>query len=254
MLLIASLFAYACASNTSPRKLPITTPDTLTWAGQLWYVKSGIQLPGPGAGNPWLPSHVWVEGSDLHLKLAPSGPSCSAWASSEVWSDKVIGYGNTTFSFTAPLALDPFATFGLFTWADDVPATGGGLAGHLELDFELGTWGSTTDPNAYQLVVQPWTDPANVHRLPLAGLATAAPGSGAIPADCADLGPDGFGGQSTVTLTFVLAWSPGLARFTLHDGLGTGGPAIGAWEMADAVKVPAEGDITTPYGARAHSE
>ncbi len=161
------------------------------------------------------------------------------------------------FAITAPALLDPFTTFGIFSWDDDsTPETGGGLAGHRELDFELGTWGSVDDPQAYQFVVQPWRDPVNLVRLPLAGLATMLGGENGPTGgggSCTDLGPDGMGGAQWVRLTYTMVWAPGSVAFFLRDGHDANGPVIGQWSMTDAVRIPTPGEnLPHPFGARVH--
>ena len=222
--------------------------------------------------------------------------ACSGWASAELWTQAAFGYGvrapkprlpraphdwltpapplpppptpstaqTYTVAFQAPLYLDPFVTFGAFLWDDDShsgaaaedPRSGGGLAGHRELDFELGTWGNPVDPTAYQFVVQPWQDAANLIRLPLAGQLGNVQGGELGPqggsTGCGDLGPSAQGGAQYAELTLVLDWSPGVAHFRLLQGTGLGGPVAGEWSMADAVKIPTAGGGPQPFGAHLH--
>ena len=97
------------------RKLPVTSPVSLDWAGRSWSVKTGVALPGAGAGSHYEPSHVWVDAAGaLVLKVAPrlGVADCSAWSSAEVWTNAPLGYGTYEFQVTAPRFLDPFTTFG----------------------------------------------------------------------------------------------------------------------------------------------
>jgi hypothetical protein len=43
--------------------------------------------------------------------------------------DPLTQYGTFVFEVTVPLTLDPFTTFGLFTWDDDEPTSGEDYAG-----------------------------------------------------------------------------------------------------------------------------
>ena len=107
----ASAPAAGPAAAPASRRLPITSPVSLAWAGLSWSVKEGFGLPGPGAGNTWDPAFAWVAEDGLHLKVA-CGPG--GWRSAEVWTNAPFGYGTTTFTVSVPLYLDPFTTFGLF--------------------------------------------------------------------------------------------------------------------------------------------
>jgi hypothetical protein len=116
---------HAASAAAAPRLLPVTSPVSLDWAGRSWSVKTGVALPGPGAGSHYEPSHAWVDAAGgLHLKVAPSpgAAGCSAWSSAEVWTNAPLGYGTYEVQFTAPRFLDPFTTFGCGCRSAPAPA------------------------------------------------------------------------------------------------------------------------------------
>jgi len=90
--------AAAAANASSPRRLPVTSPFTLTaFGGRQLYVKDsgGARVdPGPclfTAAN----DRVWVgDDAALHLTVGPvPGSQCGAWASTEAWLTESLGYG-----------------------------------------------------------------------------------------------------------------------------------------------------------------
>lgn len=89
-----------------------------------------------------------------------------------------------------------------------------------EIDFELARWGNEGDTNAGQWVVQPWTVPGNLKRFNINkaksfGGQHGPKGGG----NCADPGPEGFGGAQWQQLTLLMQWFPGgLLRFYVFDG------------------------------------
>ena len=70
--------------------------------------------------------------------------------------------------------LDVNATFGMFTWdsyGDDDVVPGGP---NREIDLEDSRWRNALDPTNAQMVVQPYTNPNNLHRYTIPDLASDA--------------------------------------------------------------------------------
>jgi hypothetical protein len=87
-------------------------PTQVTFAGQVWDVKTNTVPLGPG---PCLysdsNSNVWVDGQgQLHLKITNQN---GQWYCAEVISRSILGYGNFTFSVNSTVAnLDPNIVLG----------------------------------------------------------------------------------------------------------------------------------------------
>lgn len=234
----------------------VTSPFTLSWMEKTWYIKAGVSLPGPPPyGNTWNPNGVYVDTAGLHLSITPTPGTCTGWTSSEVWTVDPVRYGTFVFEVTVEASLDPFVTFGLFTWDDDEPTSGEDYAGrafHREFDVEYGQWGSLVDQNVYQFVVQPWQTAENLIRLPFPSSLPVTPGAlGPMGGGgCDDKGPDGFSGGDTVAVTWSMVWAPGSILFTTFAGHTTEPSATLAQWQAPPGSVPTYG--TTTSGARVH--
>lgn len=142
------------ASAARPVKPP-SGPTTVHWSGYDWDVKEYSRKIGPGP-NFFSRSNVRVDSDGrLHLAITKSG---SKWTTAEVILDDSFGYGTYTWVLRTPAPLDPNVVLGLFTWNDD-PAEN-----HREIDIEFAKWGSASDPNDAQFVVQPYDHLGNEHR------------------------------------------------------------------------------------------
>jgi hypothetical protein len=128
-------------------------PNTVSWNGASWQVKTSTAAVGPGP-NIFSKANVSVDASGfLHLKIARD--ASGRWTTSEVIAPTSLGYGTYTFTVATRLdQLDPNVVLGLFTWSDKAPYA------HREIDFEAARWGNAADPTNAQFVVQPY-DVAN---------------------------------------------------------------------------------------------
>lgn len=123
-------------------------PDTVTWSGDTWQVKTSRSPVGPGP-NVFAKENVSVVDGQLRLRIAQT--SSGGWTTAEVISSKSYGYGTYTFRVASDVsALDRNVVLGLFTWSDKAPYA------HREIDIEVARWGSATDPTNAQYVVQPY--------------------------------------------------------------------------------------------------
>ena len=124
-------------------------PDTVSWSGGTWQVKTSRSAVGPGP-NVYDKANVSVDATGaLHLRIARN--AAGTWTTAEVIGGTSYGYGTYTFTVASPLdALDPNVVLGLFTWSDKAPYA------HREIDIEVARWGSATDPTNAQYVVQPY--------------------------------------------------------------------------------------------------
>lgn len=123
-------------------------PDTVSWNGATWQVKTSRSAVGPGP-NVFSKSNVSVDASgNLHLRIAKDGSG--TWTCAEIIGPTSYGYGTYTFTLASRVdALDPNVVLGLFTWSDKAPYA------HREIDIEFARWGSAADPTNAQYVVQP---------------------------------------------------------------------------------------------------
>jgi hypothetical protein len=128
-------------------------PDTVSWSGGTWQVKTSTAAVGPGP-NYFSKANVSVDaGHFLHLKIQKD--ASNRWTTAEVIGPTSYGYGTYTFTVATPLdGFDANVVLGLFTWSDKAPYA------HRELDVEIAKWGNAADPTNAQFVVQPY-DAAN---------------------------------------------------------------------------------------------
>ena len=132
-------------------------PDRVTWGGASWQVKSSRSAVGPGP-NVFSAANVSVDPNDaLHLRIDRN--ASGTWTTAEVIGPTSFGYGTYTFTLASAVHdLDPNVVLGLFTWSDKAPYA------HREMDVEFARWGSATDPNNAQFVVQPAGTAGHLHR------------------------------------------------------------------------------------------
>jgi len=125
-------------------------PNTITWSGHTWQVKSSQSKVGPGP-NYFSAStdNVWVDGEGrLHLKITYRN---GRWSCAEIISSESFGYGTYVFDVASPVDdLDANVVLGLFTWSDKAAYN------HREIDIEFARWRNPLDPTNAQYVVQPY--------------------------------------------------------------------------------------------------
>ena len=146
----ASASLAAGAAPAAPRRLPVTSPFTLTAFGgrELLVKDSGGARVGPGPCIFTAASdRIWVADDALHLTVGPiPGTQCGAWASSEAWLSESLGYGTYAVRVSGAFnSIDPQVTFGIFIWDDDAPvgtscsvdAGSDAPCAYREMDFEV---------------------------------------------------------------------------------------------------------------------
>lgn len=123
-------------------------PDTVTWNGVRWAVKTSRSAVGPGP-NVFDKANVSVDAEGrLHLRVTKN--AAGSWSCAEIIGPTSYGYGTYTFTLASRVdTLDPNVVLGLFTWSDKAPYA------HREIDIELARWGNAADPTNAQYVVQP---------------------------------------------------------------------------------------------------
>lgn len=128
-------------------------PDTVTWGGVTWQIKTSRSPVGPGP-NIFDKANVAVDADGrLHLRIAKN--AAGSWTTAEIIGPSSYGYGTYTFTLASPVDnLDPNVVLGMFTWSDRARYA------HREIDIEFAQWGNGTDPTNAQYVVQP-NDVAN---------------------------------------------------------------------------------------------
>jgi hypothetical protein len=126
-----------------------TAPNTLTFSGLTWDVKSGTGL-GPGP-NTWNPDNVFVDANgDLHLQITNVG---GTWTCAEVSTATTFGFGTFQWQVTSAVDnLDPNVVLGLFAYG---PLALGPDGTH-EIDIEYARFGSPQADNGR------WTNWPNV--------------------------------------------------------------------------------------------
>jgi len=139
----------------------ITRPFSrnLSFSNYGWSVKDshGAQT---GPGNNYFSdsvSNVWTDAQgSLHMKICKRA---DIWSCAELVSQRSFGYGTyRIFLDSTADNIDTNVVLGLFTWNDDAPYA------HREIDVELSRWGSVTDTNNAQFVVQPWDQAEHLKR------------------------------------------------------------------------------------------
>ena len=123
-------------------------PDTVTWSGATWQVKTSRSAVGPGP-NIFDKANVWVDAQGrLHLRITKN--AAGAWSAAEIIGPKTYGYGTYTVTLASPSdQLDPNVVLGFFTWSDKAPYA------HREIDIEFARWGVAGAATNAQYVVQP---------------------------------------------------------------------------------------------------
>ena len=123
-------------------------PDTISWGGAVWQVKTSRSAVGPGP-CVFARANASVDGTgSLHLKIAQAA---GTWTCAEIIGPTSYGYGTYTFTLDSRVdALDPNVVLGLFTWSDKAPYA------HREIDIEFARWANAADPTNAQYVVQPY--------------------------------------------------------------------------------------------------
>lgn len=142
-------------------------PDTITWRGVTWNVKTSRSAVGPGP-NIFAKDNVWVDDSDnLHLRISKN--TSNQWTCAEIVGPVTYGYGTYTFDLASRVDnLDPNVVLGLFTWSDRAPYA------HREIDIEFARWGNATDLTNAQYVVQPYSAAGHLVRFTMPGIATSS--------------------------------------------------------------------------------
>lgn len=168
-LLAGTLLVSGCGSgsDTTPTSTTAPIPDvnppveTITpsvpcattlgrFGGLQWQARSEA-LAGPGP-NVWNSCNAWLASDGMHLRVSRVN---GVWASAEVYTTDLVGYGRLEFEIATPLnALDPNVVLGLFTYP------GGTLDGYHEIDIEFGRFGATAaTAKNLNYVVYPSTPP-----------------------------------------------------------------------------------------------
>ena len=179
---------------------------TLAFSGYEWAVKqsSGPVGPGPNLFSDSGENVCLDKSGRLHLKITHDA---GGWRCAEVVLRSNLGYGAYAFTLGSFVdALDRNAVLGLFTW-DDHPEQA-----HRELDIEFSRWSDPSNRNA-QYVVQPYTNPAHMHRFDMPHVAPS---------------------------THQFNWRAGKVVFRSTEGTTTAGSIIEHWTYA-ASDVPSPG-------------
>jgi uncharacterized protein (TIGR03437 family) len=137
------------------------------FSGHEWFVKASRLpvFPGPNYFSDSSDNVSVDDQGRLHLRLTKRSGS---WYSAEVYSRSTFGYGTYRFYLESAVdKLDPNLVLGLFTYSVD-PAFG-----HRELDVEFSRFGNPNNMNA-QYVIQPFTNPLNIHRFQMPSMLGAS--------------------------------------------------------------------------------
>jgi len=130
------LILTACEQSEPPEEVRIE--DELTFSGYTWDIKSSEAPVGPGP-NPFSERErdVYVDSKGrLHLNIKQHN---SLWYSTEVVSQKRMGYGTYRWTVTGDLKnLTSNVVLGLFTWDNETFDTDG----NSEVDIEFAYWGN----------------------------------------------------------------------------------------------------------------
>ena len=200
---LAVAVILATASTTLAAGKP-GYPDTVTWGGTTWQVKTSRSAVGPGP-NIFDKANVNVDAAGrLHLRIARN--AAGAWTAAEIIGPTTHGHGTYAFRLASPVDdLDPNVVLGMFTWSDRARFA------NREIDIEFARWGSASDPTNAQYVVQPHGVPNHLARF-------------SQPAD--------------VTSTHQFTWRPGRIDWLSR---GAAGNTIASYTYA-ASDVPPTGD------------
>ena len=207
-----NLYAQALASAVVTRPSPGVR--WLAFSGYDWWVKNYAAPVGPGpnyfsdiTNNVWTDAQGW-----LHLRITHRS---NQWQCAEIVSARTFGQGNYRFKLgTAADSLDPNVTLGLFTWSDDPAFT------YREIDVECSRWGSATDTNNAQFVVQPYDQTGHLIRYRV---------------------PPGM-----TNSTHLFTWMTNRVSFQALAGSYSATPAasnvLATWAFTNATAVPQSGD------------
>jgi len=150
VLSVVPIVQSAQAERVAPRKIQ--------FSGYTWQLKIGRQSINGAKRNYFSDSeeNVWIDDKgQLHLKITRRD---GKWYCAEVASEKTFGYGKYIFYLESPAdQLADNVVLGLFTWGSSPRYS------HREIDIEFSRWGKPEEANA-QFVVQPGTQPGNLHR------------------------------------------------------------------------------------------
>lgn len=126
--------------------------DSIRFAGLDWTVKiheTGQWGPGPNYFSGSEQDITIDSNGYLHMKIVQRN---GKWFSTEVVSDKAMGYGTYTFTLDGNLEDIPEnIVLGLFTWDNNTFYSDA----NSEVDIEISKWGDKTDERTLQYGVQP---------------------------------------------------------------------------------------------------
>ncbi len=141
--------AVATRDNPNQRAFQFSNLD--------WVVKASAApvYPGPNRFSDSTDNVSRDAQGRLHLKMTKRN---GEWYSAEIISRLTLGYGEYRFYLESQVdQLDPNVVLGLFTFGMD------GNFANRELDVEFSRWGNPNSSFNAQYVVQPFTNPANLH-------------------------------------------------------------------------------------------
>jgi hypothetical protein len=151
------IFLFGCKQSSPPEPSVNTEQagrvgDSIRFAGLDWTVKvheTGQWGPGPNyfSGNE---QDITIDSNGyLHMKIVNRD---GKWFSTEVISDKNMGYGTYVFTIDADLEDIPEnIVLGLFTWDNNTFLSDA----NSEVDIEISKWGDKSDLRTLQYGVQP---------------------------------------------------------------------------------------------------
>ncbi len=156
-LLVVSTSLVACQQSAPPDPSVNTETfgrvgDSIHFAGHDWTVKiheTGKWGPGPNyfSGNE---RDITIDDNGyLHMKIVKRNDK---WFSTEVVSDKNMGFGTYIFTVDADLEnISDNIVLGLFTWDNNTFQTDG----NSEVDIEVSKWNNKAEQRTLQYGVQP---------------------------------------------------------------------------------------------------
>jgi len=170
----------AVASVKGEGFLP-TAWKPLRFSGYDWEVRT-IASDRGGMNNPYSGDNAFIDASGaLHLRITKTD---GKWVCAELRTTRSLGYGSYVLTVRDTSHLEPASVFSMITWDDN------GDPHYREMDIEISRWGDAANKSDAQFGVQPFYVPGNLARF------TAPVG----------------------TLTHVLRWESGLARFKTVRG------------------------------------